>query len=113
MALRFRPFNGHDWHFFSGSEPFADGRDPSIAKLAVDGGEAYAILDATGLTLIFGECGEEEIRIPREEDGEGPAGDLVISDALDALGPETTSIALEALGFRYPSGGPYSWRAVG
>jgi hypothetical protein len=121
-VLEFSPFSPADSLVFSGAEPFPDGSEPRIASLEIDGAPAVAILDATGLALVrydreAGDDGNDEtpeyaLTLETEEDPDG-ATPSDIRRALALLSPETTSIALEALGFRRSdSGGPVTVRAT-
>jgi hypothetical protein len=47
----FKRFTKNDWMGLAGAEPFADGSDPLLASIVVDGHEALAIYDASGLFI--------------------------------------------------------------
>jgi hypothetical protein len=57
-GLAWKRFTEGDWMGFAGAEPFADGTDPLLAELHVDGQPALAIFDATGIRVVVfeGEC---------------------------------------------------------
>jgi hypothetical protein len=50
--LEWARFTQLDWHAFSGAESLADGSDPFVADLYVDGIPALAVLDGSGFSVF-------------------------------------------------------------
>jgi hypothetical protein len=63
--INFNAFCSPDWFCFAGSEKFPDGSDPLIGYLRVDGFDAIAIVDASGLHISW------DVPVPSDEDEEG------------------------------------------
>lgn len=95
-SFEFRPFTANDWFAFAGAESFPPARagiysariEPLIADIRVDDAEGSILVDASGVSIIYGEIDPITINFV------GP-------DALRALAtlrPETTLATLRALG---------------
>jgi hypothetical protein len=93
--IALRPFTREDWFGLAGAECFADGSEPQIGELLVDGDACTVVLDATGLVVLVedpeGRTAEFAFRF-----GEKPLG---VARALDALRPEMALDDLLDLGF--------------
>jgi hypothetical protein len=83
--IAMRPFSRCDWFGLAGAECFADGSDPLIGDLLIDGCDASVVLDATGLMLHWGNAHDAAIEVY------WPTGD---AGRVLALLPRCTSTAV-------------------
>lgn len=82
-SLTWRTFTREDWFGYAGAASFSDGREPLVAELKVDGAHAVAVLDAEGLSILWG--GTED------EDGEAWwFGGVEAARLIALMGPEMT-----------------------
>ncbi|NUP04595.1 MAG: hypothetical protein HOW73_00860 [Polyangiaceae bacterium] len=100
--LEFHPFVQGDWFGFGGATPFADGSDPVVAVICVDGVEGLVIVDGQGVFVTTAQ------KLDAATAPEGATvertwwlkhGSSLTTRATLLLRAETTSVRLLALGF--------------
>ncbi len=92
--VEWKRFTENDWMGFAGCERFADGSEPFLAEIKVDGFDGLAIFDANGVVVLYASDADSE-----NEDG--VEHEFYTTSAAAVLLFATTSRAvLKAMGFR-------------
>lgn len=99
-ALDWRPFAKDDGYAFAGAEDFEHGAGPLIADIEVDGRGGIAVLDRSGLSLIWFNANPLVSAID-SNDFEAHVHHPLAARAVALLHTPTTSVELRALGANF------------
>jgi hypothetical protein len=99
-ALDWRPFAKDDGYAFAGAVDFAPGTPPLLADIEVDGRGGIAVLDRSGLSLIWFNANPKVSSID-SDDHEAHVHHPLAARAVALLRTPTTSAELRALGANF------------